>query len=88
MHGGNIATGVLGQCEPAARRESTLQHFTIALLPGSGHFYNPQYFTFTPVAEGEPLLVNNGRCSHNEQPVFEYVYRLRFPVLPPKQSGD
>jgi len=78
----------LGNANQQPGAESTLQHFTIALLPGSGHFYNPQYFTFTPVAEGEPLLVNNGRCSHNEQPVFEYVYRLRFPVLPAKESGN
>jgi hypothetical protein len=78
----------LGSPNQPLGKESTVQHFSIALLPGSGHFYNPQYFTFTPMAEGEPLLVNNGRCSHNDQPVFEYVYRLRFPVLPPTEGGN
>ena len=61
---------------------ATSQEFVLPLEKTEGHFYNPQYFTFTTRPLGEELLITTGRCAFEGKDVFEYTYRLRFPTLP------
>ena len=68
-------------------QDSSLQTFAIDLNPGSGHLYNPQYFTFVAAAPDAEKLVNTGRSSYQGKQVFEYVYRLHYPLLPDRGDG-
>jgi hypothetical protein len=62
--------------------DSSREKFTIDLSPDGDHFFNPQYFVYRQGAADEATLVVNGRCRHGDKPVFEYVFRLHFPVVP------
>lgn len=66
---------------------ATSQEFTLPLEKSEGHFYNPQYFTFTAHPPEATVLINTGRCSFEGQGVFEYTYRLHFPTLPKRGAG-
>jgi hypothetical protein len=66
---------------------ATSQEFVLPLEKAKGHFYNPQYFTFTARPPNEALLVNTGQCSFQGKSLFKYTYRLRFPVLPVPETG-
>ena len=66
---------------------ATSQKFVLPLEEAEGHFYNPQYFTFTVQPHAEALLVNTGRCAFQGEVVFQYTYRLRFPTLPKHGAG-
>ena len=63
------------------------QEFSLPFEKIEGHFYNPQYFTFTTRPPGATLLLNTGRCSFKGKTVFEYTYRLRFPEPPKRGAG-
>ena len=66
---------------------ATSQEFVVPLEKAEGHFYNPQYFTFTTRPPETALLLNTGRCSFEGTTVFHYTYRLRFPSLPKHGAG-
>ena len=66
---------------------ATTQDFALPLEAREGHFYNPQYFTFSARPPEATLLVNTGRCAFKGKSVFEYTYRLRFPALPKHGAG-
>lgn len=66
------------ELDPGAKSQT----FVLLLEKAQGHFYNPQYFTFVRRPPGEELLVNSGRCTFDGKDVFEYRYRLRYPMLP------
>ena len=86
---------VVKQSQPSAfgnpneelAKNATSQQFSLPLEKGEGHFYNPQYFTFTARLPNATLVINTGRCSFKGKSLFEYTYRLRFPELPKRGPG-
>ncbi len=62
--------------------EATSQPYELALEAGSGHFYNPQYFTFNVRPKGQETFVNTGSCKAAGKVLFEYRFKLHFPAMP------
>jgi hypothetical protein len=61
---------------------ATSQSYTIELEPGSGHFFNPQYFVFAGREPESSVLVATTRCSSNGKTVFEYTFKVHYPTVP------
>jgi hypothetical protein len=61
---------------------ATSENYTIDLEPGSGHFFNPQYFVFTGRAPESSVLVATTRCKAEGNVVFEYTFKVHYPTVP------
>jgi hypothetical protein len=61
-------------------RGSKSESYDIELKPGSGHFFNPQYFVFTGRRAGDSVLISKGRCSESGRSVLEYVFNVHYPI--------
>jgi hypothetical protein len=78
----------IGNPDREIARNRRSHHFTIPLEAGSGHFYNPQYFEYSPQPAGETLLVTKVSCSIDGKPAFAYTYRLHQPERSASREAD
>lgn len=56
------------------------QSYELALKPGAGHFFNPQYFVYHISRKGNEALIDTGRCMVENRVIFEYKFNIRFPT--------
>ena len=62
-------------------KDTSSQPYELELEPGSGHFFNPQYFVFGVRSKGRETLVNTGHCKSDGRIVFEFKFNIRFPTV-------
>jgi hypothetical protein len=76
-----------GNPEKVIERNRTTHRFSVPLEAGSGHFFNPQYFAYSPQPPGESLLVSETSCTIGGKPAFAYTYRVHMPERTRKGDG-
>jgi len=54
--------------------------YELELEDESGHFYNPQYFTFVRRTKDSALLISKTSCKLGNTVVFEYQFKVHYPV--------
>jgi len=70
-----------GNPELLIAKDADSQSYELELAPGSGHFFNPQYFGFTTRPKGSEFLVNTGNCKSDGRIVFAYKFKIRFATV-------
>jgi len=70
----------IGNPNEVIGKGSTSQNYELELDGESGHFFNPQYFIFKVGSKDKALLVEEGSCKVDGAIIFEFKFKMHFPV--------